>query len=92
METRIEHKKIQEKWQKIHEDNNDFTVKIDERKPFAILNPPPNVTGTTTYGAFLNLTLNDVIARRKRQENYNVCYKCGFDHAGLVTQIKSNNI
>lgn len=88
MESRIDHEKIQEKWQKIHEEQKDFIVKLDSRKSFSILNPPPNVTGKLHMGHFLNLTINDIIARRKRQENYNVCYKCGFDHAGLATQIK----
>ncbi len=86
MESRIDHKKIQEKWQEKRK--NCYKSMPDERKPFAILNPPPNVTGKLHVGHFLNGTLNDVIARRKRQEGYNVCFRGGLDHAGLATQIK----
>lgn len=86
MESRVDHKKIQEKWQNIRKDS--FKSVPDERKPFTIMNAPPNITGQLHVGHLLNGTLNDIIARRKRQEGYNVCFRGGLDHAGLATQIK----
>jgi valyl-tRNA synthetase len=89
MDSRINHTLIQEKWIKKRE--NSFSSVPDDRKPFTILNPPPNVTGKLHMGHFLNGTLNDIIARRKRQEGYNVCFRGGTDHAGLATQMKVEN-
>lgn len=86
MESRIDHKKIQEKWQQLRKD--DYKSVPDDRKPFVVLNPPPNVTGILHLGHLYNGSINDIFARRKRQEGYNVCFRGGLDHAGLATQIK----
>lgn len=86
MESRVDHKKLQEKWQVLRKDC--FKSVPDERKPFTILNPPPNITGILHIGHLFNGTINDVLARRKRQEGFNVCFRGGLDHAGLATQIK----
>lgn len=86
METRINHKQIEKKWQELRYDK--FKSIPDERPSFTILSPPPNVTGFLHVGHFLNSTYNDILARRKRQEGYNVCYTMGLDHAGLATQTK----
>lgn len=86
MESRIDHKNLEPKWQALRHDK--FKSVPDKRKAYTILNPPPNVTGKLHYGHFLNSTYNDILARRKRQEGYNVCFAFGMDHAGLATQIK----
>jgi valyl-tRNA synthetase len=82
MESRIDHKLIQQKWT----NNRSYQCLPDNRTPFSITLPPPNVTGQLHQGHFLNGSMHDMIARRKRQEGYNVCFKCGMDHAGLATQ------
>ena len=86
MESRINHKQIEEKWQSLR--YGKFKSVPNEKKSFTILTPPPNVTGQLHMGHMLNSTFNDILARRKRQEGYNVCFVPGLDHAGLATQIK----
>ena len=86
MEPRINHKLVQEKWQQKR--INSFKSVPDHRKAYTILNPPPNITGILHIGHFLNSLFNDVMARRKRQEGFNVCFTVGLDGAGLATQTK----
>jgi valyl-tRNA synthetase len=56
------------------------------RPPFTMVIPPPNVTGSLHLGHALNSTLQDVLARWKRMEGYEVLYLPGTDHAGIATQ------
>ena len=59
----------------------------DERKsPYSMVLPPPNVTGKLHIGHALNTTLQDVMARFKRFQGYDVCFVPGTDHAGIATQ------
>jgi valyl-tRNA synthetase len=96
MESRIDHKKIQDKWQAHWTSTNEFDSALpdivensdSEIRTYTILLAPPNVTGKLHIGHFLNGTINDVMARRKRQEGYKVCFRAGLDHAGLATQMK----
>lgn len=57
-----------------------------ENKNFAIMMPPPNVTGVLHIGHALTFTLQDVITRYKRMDGYKVLYQPGLDHAGIATQ------
>ena len=57
------------------------------KKNFCIMMPPPNVTGVLHMGHALNFTLQDVIVRYKRLNNFNVLWQPGTDHAGIATQI-----
>lgn len=86
MQSRINYKELEEKWQQLRYDK--FKSVPDDRESFTILLPPPNVTGHLHCGHFLNSTICDIIARRKRQEGFNVCFAQGLDHAGLATQMK----
>ena len=86
MDPRINHKQIEEKWQALR--YGKFKSIPNEKKSFTIMTPPPNVTGQLHVGHMLNSTFNDIIARRKRQEGFNVCFVPGLDHAGLATQTK----
>lgn len=61
--------------------------KKDTGKPFMILLPPPNVTGSLHIGHSLCFTLQDILARYKRLRGYNVLFQPGLDHAGIVTQL-----
>jgi len=66
-----------------------FTPRIDEnRTPFSVVIPPPNVTGKLHMGHALNNTLQDIIVRTKRMQGYSTLWVPGTDHAGIATQIK----
>ncbi len=81
-------KEIEEKWYKIWLENKLFTADENdtERPYFSVSMPPPNVTGSLHIGHALNMTLQDVIVRIRRQEGYNTLWLPGFDHAGIATQ------
>ena len=59
-----------------------------EKKPFAIVMPPPNVTGQLHMGHALDATLQDILTRFKRMQGYSALWLPGTDHAGIATQIK----
>lgn len=64
-----------------------FTANPSSAKPpYSIVIPPPNVTGVLTMGHVLNNTLQDILARRKRMQGYEVLWLPGTDHAGIATQ------
>ena len=55
-------------------------------KPFTIMMPPPNVTGSLHMGHALTFTLQDVLIRHKRMAGYDALWQPGMDHAGIATQ------
>ncbi len=59
----------------------------DPRPPWSVVIPPPNVTGSLHLGHALNNTLQDVLARHRRLQGFNVCWMPGTDHAGIATQV-----
>ena len=63
-----------------------FHAEPDDREPFTIVIPPPNVTGALHLGHALNNTLQDVVIRFKRMQGYNTLWMPGTDHAGIATQ------
>lgn len=77
--------RLYQKWLK----SESFSGKIDQGKPsYSIVIPPPNVTGVLTMGHVLNTTIQDILARRARQEGKSVLWLPGTDHAGIATQTK----
>ncbi|MCS6980943.1 MAG: valine--tRNA ligase [Flavobacteriales bacterium] len=60
----------------------------DERQPYVILMPPPNVTGVLHMGHMLNNTIQDVLIRRARMLGYNACWVPGTDHASIATEAR----
>ena len=60
----------------------------DNKKPFTIVMPPPNVTGQLHMGHAMDATLQDTLIRFKRMQGYNALWLPGVDHAGIATQIK----
>ncbi|TDM04462.1 valine--tRNA ligase [Macrococcus carouselicus] len=60
----------------------------DDKQPFTIVIPPPNVTGKLHIGHAWDTTLQDIITRMKRMQGYNTLYLPGMDHAGIATQAK----
>ncbi len=80
-------KKVEEKWYKLWEEKGYFEPTYDKRKPkFSMVIPPPNVTGVLHIGHALNNTIQDVLARYKRMDGYDVLWIPGTDHAGIATQ------
>ena len=65
-----------------------FNSTPDEREPYTIVIPPPNVTGVLHMGHMLNNTLQDVLIRRARMQGYNACWVPGTDHASIATEAK----
>jgi valyl-tRNA synthetase len=69
-------------------ENDLFSSKPDERPPFTIVIPPPNVTGMLHMGHMLNNTIQDVLIRRARMQGFNACWVPGMDHASIATEAK----
>ncbi len=65
-----------------------FTSTPDEREPYTIVMPPPNVTGILHMGHCLNNTIQDILIRRARMTGKNACWVPGTDHASIATEAK----
>ncbi len=65
-----------------------FTAGDKSKDPFSIVIPPPNVTGKLHLGHAWDTTIQDIIARYKKMQGFDVCYLPGMDHAGIATQAK----
>jgi valyl-tRNA synthetase len=76
------------KWYKYWMDKGFFRSVPDEREPYTIVIPPPNVTGVLHMGHMLNNTLQDVMIRRARMMGKNACWVPGTDHASIATEAK----
>ena len=81
-------KSVEEKWYTYWMKHNFFHSEPDEREPYTIVIPPPNVTGVLHMGHMLNNTIQDVLIRRKRMQGYNACWVPGTDHASIATEAK----
>lgn len=69
--------------------NNHFRAEVDEnKKPFTIMMPPPNVTGNLHMGHALNNTIQDILTRTKRMQGYSALWLPGTDHASISTEAK----
>jgi len=79
---------VEEKWYNYWMKNNYFHSTPDEREPYTIVIPPPNVTGVLHMGHMLNNTIQDVLIRRKRMQGFNACWVPGTDHASIATEAK----
>ena len=80
--------KVENKWYSYWMENKYFSSIPDDRDPYTIVIPPPNVTGVLHMGHMLNNTLQDVIIRRARMLGYNACWVPGTDHASIATEAK----
>jgi valyl-tRNA synthetase len=82
-------KAAEAKWYRYWIDNQFFKAERDENKqPFTIVIPPPNVTGKLHLGHALDTTLQDIITRTKRMQGYSTLFLPGMDHAGIATQAR----
>ncbi len=79
---------IEDKWYSYWMDMGLFSSKPDEREPYTIVIPPPNVTGVLHMGHMLNNTIQDVLVRRARMQGKNACWVPGTDHASIATEAK----
>ena len=81
-------KDIEAKWYQYWIDHKLFSSKPDDREPYTIVIPPPNVTGVLHMGHMLNETIQDILVRRARMEGKNACWVPGTDHASIATEAK----
>lgn len=81
-------KEVESKWYAYWLDHKLFSSRPDEREPYTVVIPPPNVTGVLHMGHMLNNTLQDVLVRRARMEGKNACWVPGTDHASIATEAK----
>ena len=79
---------IEEKWYQFWLDKKLFHSEPDNRVPYTIVIPPPNVTGVLHMGHMLNNTIQDVLVRRARMQGKNACWVPGTDHASIATEAK----
>jgi valyl-tRNA synthetase len=80
-------KRVEERWYHFWIEQRLFHASAsDSRRPYCIVIPPPNVTGSLHVGHALNNTLQDILIRWRRMQGYNTLWMPGMDHAGIATQ------
>ena len=79
---------VENKWYKYWMDHKMFQSTPDEREPYTIVIPPPNVTGILHMGHMLNNTIQDILIRRARMQGKNALWVPGTDHASIATEAK----
>ncbi len=79
---------VEDKWYTYWMEHNYFHSTPDNREPYTIVIPPPNVTGILHMGHMLNNTIQDVLIRRARLMGKNACWVPGTDHASIATEAK----
>lgn len=78
----------EQKWYNYWLENKYFHSTPDNRPPYTIVIPPPNVTGILHMGHMLNNTIQDVLVRRARMQGFNALWVPGTDHASIATEAK----
>ena len=89
--TKYDPSEVEDKWYKYWMDNDMFKSVPDEREPYTIVIPPPNVTGVLHMGHMLNNTIQDILIRRARMLGKNALWVPGTDHASIATETKVIN-
>ncbi len=85
--TTYDPKDVEVKWSKFWAENEFFKAGQDqEKEPYSMVIPPPNVTGALHIGHAFDFTLQDIMARMKRMQGYDTLWLPGTDHAGIATQ------
>ena len=79
---------VEDKWYAYWQEHKCFHSEPNEKEPYTIVIPPPNVTGILHMGHVLNNTLNDVLIRKARMDGKNACWVPGTDHASIATESK----
>ena len=83
---------VEDKWYQYWLNKKFFKSVPDEREPYTIVIPPPNVTGVLHMGHMLNNTIQDVLIRKARMQGKNACWVPGTDHASIATEAKVVNL
>jgi len=78
----------EQKWYNFWMENKYFHSEPNEKPPYTVVIPPPNVTGILHMGHMLNNTIQDVLVRRARMQGFNACWIPGTDHASIATEAK----
>ncbi|WP_370398447.1 valine--tRNA ligase [Tenacibaculum dicentrarchi] len=86
--SKYDSKEVEGKWYDYWMKHNYFHSEVDDREPYTIVIPPPNVTGVLHMGHMLNNTIQDVLIRRARLQGKNACWVPGTDHASIATEAK----
>ncbi|RTL60716.1 MAG: valine--tRNA ligase [Sphingobacteriales bacterium] len=84
----FDHQQSEQQWYQHWLDKRYFNSQPDEREPYTIVIPPPNVTGVLHMGHCLNNTIQDILIRRARMQGKNACWVPGTDHASIATEAK----
>ena len=84
---RFEPETAEGKWYQHWQDKGYFRSVPDEREPYTVVIPPPNVTGVLHMGHMLNNTIQDVLVRRARMQGKNACWVPGTDHASIAIDL-----
>lgn len=79
---------VEQKWYQYWMEHNFFHSVPNEKQPYTIVIPPPNVTGVLHMGHMLNNTIQDVLIRKARLKGFNACWVPGTDHASIATEAK----
>ena len=79
---------VEGKWYEYWLEKGFFKSKPDNREPYTVVIPPPNVTGVLHMGHMLNNTIQDILVRRARMTGKNACWVPGTDHASIATEAK----
>ena len=88
LQSKYDPAQTEDKWYAYWLKNKFFHSEPDEREPYTIVIPPPNVTGILHMGHVLNNTINDVLIRKARMDGKNACWIPGTDHASIATESK----
>lgn len=87
LDKHYDHQSLEARWYRAWESNHCFRSQPDpNRQSYSMVIPPPNVTGILHIGHILNNTVQDILARFKRMQGFNVTWVPGTDHAGIATQ------
>ena len=79
---------VEDKWYSFWLENRLFKSEPDEREPYTIVIPPPNVTGVLHMGHMLNNTIQDILIRRAKMQGKNALWVPGTDHASIATEAR----
>jgi valyl-tRNA synthetase len=83
-----EQKEAEDKWYAFWESKSYFKGQVNpKKKPFSIVIPPPNVTGSLHMGHALNNTIQDIAIRYKRMDGFSACWFPGMDHASIAVHV-----
>ena len=88
LESKYSAKNVEDQWYSYWMEHNYFHSEVNEKTPYTIVIPPPNVTGVLHMGHMLNNTIQDVLIRRARLKGFNACWVPGTDHASIATEAK----